>query len=401
MEKGRWSDEKFAQERVKASLGFPQGEEINLVESTEYLQGMPIHKSYTHKLKMAQDIGITLLQAGMAGDIMTAAVESKSVSTLRKISDELDIPVQGTITGPDSKVQCELLCASGWTSLDGGGVSYNVPYEGDFTLEQSLKNWQYCDRLVSFYDECGIGINRETSAPPSELLVPPSISGSVSILEMLMAAGQGVRDITLAQRQYGSLVQDVAAIMALKEQAEEYLQYFGYRDMVLNTSMHQLKSEFHGEESQNGAGASYGAMTAALAGADKVVLEWSGAAEAKSLLNMLYGQKLPASKELETEISIIKAETKCIISTVIKLGAGELDSGIIKSFKTGVLDLPTAPSNFCLGEVTTGRDRLGAVRYLDAAKVPLSDELRRFNSRKLQERDDIERRTTNERNTRK
>lgn len=391
MEKVRWSDEKFAQERVKTSLEFPQGEEINLIESTEYLQDMPKHRSYPQKLKMAQDKGITLLQAGMAGDIMTAAIDSKSVSALRKISDELDMPVQVTITGPDSKVQCELLCASGWTSVAGGGVSYNVPYEGEFTLGQSLKDWQYCDRLISFYDECGIRINRETSVPPSEILVPPSISGAVSIIEMLMAAGQGVKDITLAQRQYGSLVQDVAAIMALREQAEEYLQYFGYKDMILNTSMHQLKSEFRGEESLNGAGASYGAMTAALAGADKVVLEWSGAAEAKSLLNMLYGQKLPASKELETEISIIKAETKCIVSAVIRLGAGDLESGLIKSFKTGVLDLPSAPSEFCLGEVTTGRDRLGAVRYLDTARVPLSYELKRFNKRKLQERDEIER----------
>ncbi|HEY5576177.1 MAG TPA: methylaspartate mutase subunit E [Clostridiaceae bacterium] len=391
MEKVRWSDEKFAQERVKASLGFPQQEEINLIESTEYLRDMPIHRSYPKKLKMAQNHGITLLQAGMAGDIMTAAIDSESVSALRKISDELDMPVQGTIAGPDSKVQCELLCASGWTSVAGGGVSYNVPYEGEFTLEQSLKDWHYCDRLVSFYDECGIRINRETSVPPSELLVPPSISGAVSIIEMLMAAGQGVRDITLAQRQYGSLVQDVAAIMALREQAEEYLQYFGYNDVVLNTSMHQQKSEFHGEESLKVAGASYGAMTAALAGADKVVLEWSGAAEAKSLLNMLYGQKLPASKELETEISIIKAETKCIVSTLIRLGAGDLDAGIIKSFKTGVLDLPAAPSKFCLGEVTTGRDRLGAVRYLDPARVPLSDELKRFNKRKLLERDEVER----------
>jgi methylaspartate mutase epsilon subunit len=391
MEKFRWSDEKFAQERVKASLEFPQGEEINLIESTEYLHDMPIHRSYPRKLKEAQDGGITLLQAGMAGDIMTVAIGSKSVSTLRKICDELDMPVQATITGPDSKVQCELLCASGWTSIAGGGVSYNVPYEGDFNLEQSLKHWQYCDRLVGFYDECGIRINRETSVPTSELLVPPSISGAVAIIEMLMAAGQGVKDITLAQRQYGSLVQDVAAIMALREQAEEYLQYFGYKDVVLNTSAHQLKSEFRGEESLNGAGASYGAMTAALAGADKVVLEWSGAAEAKSLLNMLYGQKLPASKELETEISIIKAETKCIVRSVIRLGAGDLDSGLIKAFKTGVLDLPSAPSEFCLGEVATGRDRLGAVRYLDPARVPLSDELKRFNKRKLQERDEIER----------
>ncbi|MBP1744400.1 MAG: glutamate mutase [Firmicutes bacterium] len=391
MEKFRWSDEKFAQERVKVSVDFPQGEEINLIESTEYLHDMPIHRSCSYKLKAARDKGLTLLQSGMSGDIMSAAPGGKTTSELRRLFDELDMPVQGKITGPDLKVQCELLCASGWTSIAGGGISYNVPYEGDFTLEQSLKDWQYCDRLVSFYDECGIPINRETSVPPSEILVPPSISNAVSIIEMLMAAGQGVKDITLAQRQYGNMNQDVAAMMALREQAEEYRLFFGFKDLVFTASMHQLKSEFKEDESLDGAGAAYGSMTAAMAGADKVVLEWSGASEAKNLLNMLYGQRLPLSKELETEIAIIKAETKCIISRVLEAAPGDLASGIIKSFETGVLDLPSAPAGYCLGELTTGRDRLGAVRYLNAGRIPLSDELKRFNKRKLQERDEIER----------
>lgn len=400
MEKFRWSDEKFAQERVKVAVGFPQGEEINLIESTEYLQRVPAHRSSSCKLRKAKDKGITLLQAGAAGDIAEARTEENTVAGLRKLFGELDMPVQGKVAGQDPKVQCELLCASGWTSIAGGGISYNVPYEGDVSLEQSLKDWQYCDRLVSFYDECCISINRETSVPPSDMLVPPSISNSVSIMEMLMAAEQGVKDITLAQRQYGSLIQDAAAVLALREQAEEYLLFFGYSDVLLTASMHQLESEFKDDGSMRAAAAAYGVMTAALAGAEKVVLGDQGAAEAKNLLNMLYGQRLPLSKELETEIAIIKAETKCIISRVLEEGDGELAQGIAKSFEKGILDLPSAPSRNCLGELRTGRDRLGAVRYLDSAKVPLSDELKRFNSRKLQERDDIERGTMNERNTR-
>jgi len=401
MEKSRWSDEMFAQERVKVSVEFPQDEEINLIESTEFLNDMPIHRSCSYKLKTARDKGLTLLQSGMSGDIMAADPERKTVRELRRLFDEFDMPVQGKITVPDIKVQCELLCASGWTSIAGGGISYNVPYEGDFTIEQSLKDWQYCDRLVSFYEECGIEINRETSVAPSDMLVPPSISNAVAIIEMLMAAEQGVKDITLAQMQYGNLIQDTGAVMALREQAEEYSLFFGFKDLVLTASMHQLKSEFKEDESLEAAVAAYGAMTAALAGADKVVLEWSGAAEAKNLLNMLYGQRLPMSKELETEIAIIKAETKCIISRVLETAAGDLAAGIIKAFEAGVLDLPSAPAGYCLGELTTGRDRLGAVRYLNAGRVPLSVELKRFNQRKLKERDEIERGEVHERNTRR
>jgi len=391
MENGRWSDERFAQERVKVAAGFPQGEEINLIESTEYLNDMPIHRNCSYKLKKAHERGLTLLQAGMSGDIMAADPDDRTLDSLRKLFEELDMPVQGKITGPEAKVKCELFCASGWTSISGGGISYNVPFEGDLTLEQSLVDWRYCDRLVSFYDECGMPINRETSVPPSGILVPPSLSNAVAILEMLMAAEQGCRDITLAQRQYGNLIQDTAAMLGLMEQAEEYLQLFGKRNVRLTAAMHQLESEFREDDHLQAAGAAYGVMTAALAGADKVVIEWSGTDEAKQLLNMLSGQRLPLSAEVETEIAVIKAETKCIVSRVLDAAEGNLAAGVLKAFREGSLDLPSGPSSYCLGELTAGRDRLGAVRYLNAGKVPLSDELKRFNRRKLQERDEIER----------
>ncbi len=391
MENGRWSDERFAQERVKVSAGFPQGEEINLIESTEYLLDMPVHRSCCYKIRAAREKGLTLLQAGMSGDIMAADPEHMTLSGLRKLFEELDMPVQGRIAGAEAKVKCELLCASGWTSIAGGGISYGVPFEGDFNLEQSLCDWRYCDRLVSFYDECGIPINRETSVPPSGLLVPPSVSNAVAILEMLMAAEQGVKDITLAHRQCGNLIQDTAATLALLEQAGEYLQLFGRGSVRLTAAVHQMESEFRDNGQLQAAGAAYGVMAAVLAGADKVVIEWKEAEEAKQLLNMLFGQRLPLSKEVETEIAIIKAETKCIVSRVLEAGAGNLAAGVLKSFREGVLDLPSGPGSYCLGELTAARDRLGAVRYLNAGKVPLSEELKRFNRRKLQEREEIER----------
>jgi methylaspartate mutase epsilon subunit len=391
MENGRWSDERFAQERVKVAAGFPRGKEINLVESTEYLSGMPIHRNCSYKIRTAHERGLTLLQTGMAGDIMAADPESATLESLRRLSEELDMPLQGSVTGPEAKIRCELLCASGWTSISGGGISYDASFEGDYTLEQSLVDWRYCDRLVSFYDECGIPVNRETSVPPAGILVPPSISNAVSILEMLLAAEQGVKDITLAQRQYGNLIQDAAAMLGMLEQAEEYLQLYGKKNVRLSACMHQMDSEFSGGDQLQAAGAAYGVMTAALAGADKVAVEWSGIDEAKQLLNMLCGQRLPLSKEVETEIAIIKAETKCIVSRVLEAGDGNVAAGVLKAFREGTLDLPNGPGSCCLGELTAGRDRLGAVRYLNPGKVPLSEELKRFNRRKLHERDEIER----------
>lgn len=48
--------------------------------------------------------------------------------------------------------------ASGFTSYEGGGISYNIPYAKRVTLEKSIRDWQYCDRLMGMYEEHGIAL---------------------------------------------------------------------------------------------------------------------------------------------------------------------------------------------------------------------------------------------------
>ena len=78
---------------------------------------------------------------------------------------------------------------------------------------------------------------------------------------------------------------------------------------------------------------SNGASAAALAGATKVIVKTpheaigvptkeanaAGIRATKMVLNLLRGQKLSTSPELEKEIEIIKAETKCILDKVYEL----------------------------------------------------------------------------------
>ena len=54
-------------------------------------------------------------------------------------------------------------------------------------------------------------------------MVPPSTSNAVAIVEALLAAEQGVKNITVGYGQCGNVIQDVAAIRALEEQTKEYL----------------------------------------------------------------------------------------------------------------------------------------------------------------------------------
>ena len=61
-----------------------------------------------------------------------------------------------------------------------------------------------------------------TYGPLTGTLVPPCMSHAVAIIEALLAAEQGVKNITVGYGQCGNLVQDVAAIQTLQELIQKY-----------------------------------------------------------------------------------------------------------------------------------------------------------------------------------
>lgn len=165
--------------------------------------------------------------------------------------------------------------SSGFTSYEGGGISYNIPYAKRVTLEKSIRDWQYCDRLMGMYEEHGIRINREPFGPLTGTLIPPFISHSIAIIEGLLALEQGVKSITVGYGQVGSLTQDVATIQSLRELAHEYFQSYGYTDYELSTVFHQWMGGFPEDESKAFAIISWGAAVAGMSGATKVITKKS------------------------------------------------------------------------------------------------------------------------------
>ncbi|MBI6875831.1 methylaspartate mutase subunit E, partial [Clostridium aciditolerans] len=431
------------------------GKEVDLQEAVEYLKSIPESKSFPAKLKKAKEAGITLAQprAGVAllnehielltylqneggADLLPSTIDSYTrqnrydecevgiqesiaagrsllngfpgvnhgVQGCRKVFESVDLPLQARHGTPDARLLTEIIHAAGWTSNEGGGISYNIPYAKSVSIEKTLLDWQYCDRLAGYYEEQGISINREPFGPLTGTLVPPSTSNTVAIIEALLAAEQGVKNITVGYGQCGNLVQDVAAIRALEEQVNEYLKQYGYNDVYVTTVFHQWMGGFPQDEAKAFGVISSGAATAALAGATKVIVKTphealgiptkeanaAGIKATKMALNMLQGQRLPMSKELETEIAVIKAETKCMMDKLFELGNGDLAIGTVKGFEVGTVDIPFAPSKYNLGQMMPARDNNGAVRYLNFGNVPLSDELKAFNMKKLQERGNFE-----------
>ena len=103
------------------------------------------------------------------------------------------MPVQVRHGTPDARLLTEIAYAGGFTSYEGGGISYNLPYCKNVPMETTIANWQYVDRLTGLYEEMGVSINREPYGPLTGTLVPPCISHAVAIIEALLAAEQGVK----------------------------------------------------------------------------------------------------------------------------------------------------------------------------------------------------------------
>lgn len=453
----RLSDDEFFKIREEVLNHWPTGKEVNLQEAVDYLKKVPDHKNFSKKIKKAKEEGRTLAQprAGVAlinehielltylqdegeADLLPSTIDSYTrqnrydeceigikesisagrsllngfpvvnhgVNGCKKVFEAVNLPLEARHGTPDARLLSEIIHAAGWTSNEGGGISYNIPYAKSVPIEKSIRDWQYCDRLVGFYEEQGIEINREPFGPLTGTLVPPSTSNAVAIIEALLAAEQGVKNITVGYGQCGNLVQDVAAIRALEEQTREYLSYFGYKNVFVSTVFHQWMGGFPEDEAKAFGLISLGATAAALAGATKVIVKTpheavgiptkeanaAGIKATKMALNLLTGQRLQVSQELMAEIAIIKAETKCMIDRVIELGKGDLAIGTVIGFEAGAIDIPFAPSKYNFGKMMPARDNSGAVRYLKFGNVPFTKELMDFNLQKLEERGRFENR---------
>ena len=450
-----WAE--FLQIREEALKSWPTGQEVDLAEAIAYQKQIPTSRRFGQKLEEAKKEGITLAQprAGVAlvhehiellrflvdeggADLLPTTIDSYTrqnryneaqagieesrtvgrsmlngfpavnhgLAACREVTEAMKVPVQVRHGTPDARLLTEISLAGGFTAYEGGGISYNIPYAKDVPLERSIRDWQYVDRLVGYYEEQGVSINREPFGPLTGTLVPPCISHTVAIIEALLAAEQGVRSLTLGYGQCGNLLQDIAAVRSLEELADEYLARFGYKDVVITTVFHQWMGGFPQDESKAFGVISWGAATAAMAKATKVIVKTphealgiptkeanaAGIRATKQVLNMLKDQPLLENNEVTIEKELIKAETRAILERLLEFGEGDIAQGTVRGFQAGIIDVPFAPSRFNSGRLLPARDHNGAVRLLDFGNLPFGDDIKEVHREKIAQRGKLERR---------
>ncbi|MBQ7567916.1 methylaspartate mutase subunit E, partial [bacterium] len=223
---------------------------------------------------------------------------------------------------------------------------------------------------------------------------------AVAIIEGLLALEQGVYCLTLGYGQLGNLIQDIAAMQALRELADEMFQENGFKNYALTTVLHQWMGGFPEEESKAFAVISWGGALAALSKSTKVIVKTPheargiptaeanlmGIRATKQIVNMLSDQVFDDDARLQEEVALIKEETRTIVERVIELGEGDLAAGVVRAFQSGMLDVPFAPSIYNAGKIMPVRDNVGAVRILDWAKVPVSDKVKAHHLKLIEQR---------------
>ena len=432
------------------------GKDVSFDEAVKYQQAIPVEKRFSAKLLKAKQENRTLIQprAGVPlienhiklmqylqnegeADLLPTTIDSYTrqnryeeaengiresakqnmamlngfpavnhgVAGCRRVTEAVKIPIQVRHGTPDARLLAEITLAGGFTSYEGGGISYNIPYAKSVPLDRSIADWMYVDRLIGLYEEMGIRINREPFGPLTGTLVPPFMSHAVAIIEALLAAEQGVKSITVGYGQLGNLIQDVAAIRTLEALTNEYLEKNGHTGCEVTTVFHQWMGGFPQDEAKAFGVISWGSAAAAISHATKVIVKTpheamgvptmeanaQGLRCTKQLISMLRDQYLPENV-LKAEMEVITAETRAIVDKVCELGEGDIAVGAVRAFQAGVLDVPFAPSRFNAGKILPARDNEGAVRLLEYANLPFSDDLKTFHKDKIAERARAEKR---------
>lgn len=325
---------------------------------------------------------------------------SYGIKLARKIINDVEVPLQIKHGSADARLLAEFSFLGGFSAFDGGGISHNIPFSKSVPLKDSLENWKYVDRLVGFYEEHGVKINREIFSPLTATLVPPAISNSIQILETLLAVEQGVKNITIGVAQYGNITQDIASLLALQEQIKFYLDTFSFKDINISTVFNQWIGGFPENELKAYSLISYSATVALFAKANRIFIknidEYSKNSLDNTMINSLVltktildignNQKINNYEEIIFEKEQIKKETAQIITKIFSNCDGDLRKAIVEAFEYGEIDVPFAPSKYNIGKMMPARDSEGMIRYLDIGNLPFETMIEEFHHNKIKER---------------
>lgn len=309
----------------------------------------------------------------------------------RSLNASVKTPIEVRHGSPDGRLLFAASIASGFTSFEGGGISYNIPYSKKVPIRESLRYWQEIDAFAGMLGRDGIVIDREFFGTLTAVLVPPCIALAIGLLEAYLAAREGVKSLSVAYCQSGHVIQDIAALRAITT--------LGIRYMPENTDVFPVLHQFMGAFPEKAQAANsliaLGALTARLGGAAKMITKTSEealgvpVAEANASgirLSQLFNGR--GFGEIQLDIDAIDEEQYWIETEVAELidpilAAADPIEAIANAFDAGTLDVPFSASIYANSNVLPARDSCGAIRISRFGDLPFSSTTKARHTRLL------------------
>ncbi|MFL0797979.1 MAG: methylaspartate mutase [Cellvibrionaceae bacterium] len=304
--------------------------------------------------------------------------------TTRKMITHFNKPVSLRHGTPDARLLIEQAIASGIFEIEGGPITYLLPYSKNFPLDKAFLYWKYVERVCANYSELNEPINRESFGPLTATLVPPAITIVIQLLEMLLALEEGVKSFSVSFSQSGSMSQDIVMGAVIKKLAKFYAEEIDCADAAIHLVYHQWMGAFPMNKDYAEQLINMSTVIASLVGADKIITktreEAAGIptkeANAKTVANTQYTLRilngLPSVVD-EQEEEILTAEVKAIMEAVFNDPADTLWRKVFNSIKNGIIDVPFSPHIINHNKMITIRDASKNIRIIDRGNVPIPD----------------------------
>jgi methylaspartate mutase epsilon subunit len=319
------------------------------------------------------------------------------VAKASELIDAIDKPAIMLTGTTMPKLTGEIGFAAGYTGYLGSGIAYTTSYIKELSIEDGIKNYQYLDRLSAMYLDRGVELHRRQPGFLTGTNIPPSIAIIIAILDLLLAAAQGVKNYGLEMGETLHLIQDAAAVKACKELCQEYLNIKGYHDVFTPITLLHWMGAWPQDEAQAASLVSYGGTLAAISGASSVTtktlheafgiptpkINADGLRMTRMAIYLARNIKLDSMPEFQNEVNLIKSEVRPIVNKVLEMGDGDVALGSVRAFEAGILDIPWSPNKWVKSKVMPARDVDGCLRILDPGNMPFPKEVLEFHEEKL------------------
>ncbi len=323
-------------------------------------------------------------------------IVTHGVEGARRITESTPAVLCADCNDEDARLSWEIALAGGWTCGNSKALDQAIQHSRDYPLDRMIYNYQYQDRLTAFYNERGVPILRRASANLGGW-DSMALRVTVSLVECLLAAEQGVKYFDLNMGMGMNPVQDVAAMQVLTKLAREYLDRFGYKDVKVYPWWYFFLGDWPLDRDALIGQLCWNMTVCVLSGCNGMVIKSPDEATvtptkeaflaslkmARQIVRLAGAQRLPEDESVKLEKAMIEAEVRAVVDRTFEMGEGDLAVGIVKAMEAGVIDTQFSPYKYLKGEVMVVRDAQGAMRYLNSGNIPLPPEVKEYHRAKL------------------